>query len=93
MFGMDKTRSVGLIIASAAGVLLGATGLYQALVPSGISGILDACTDFVSAPTAALILLAARGARGLLYCVARSSGLLIVVAVAALAYGFIRKNG
>ena len=30
---------------------------------------------------------------GLLYCVARSSGLLIVVAVAALAYGFIRKNG
>ena len=41
----------------------------------------------------ALILLAARGARGLLYCVARSSGLLIVVAVAALAYGFIRKNG
>ena len=58
MFGMDKTRSVGLIIAAAA-----------------------------------LILLVARGARGLLYCVARSSGLLIVVAVAALAYGFIRKNG
>ena len=58
MFGMDKTRSVGLIIAAAA-----------------------------------LILLAARGARGLLYCVARSSGLLIVVAVAALAYGFIRTNG
>ncbi len=47
-----------IILAIAAGVLLGATGLYQALVPSGISGILDACTDFVSAPTAALILLA-----------------------------------
>ncbi|MBE5788444.1 MAG: hypothetical protein E7325_02130 [Clostridiales bacterium] len=47
-----------IIAAIAAGVLLGATGLYQALVPSGISGILDACTDFVSAPTSALILLA-----------------------------------
>ena len=58
MFGMDRNRSVGLIIG-----------------------------------VAALVLLAARGARGLLYCVARSSGLLIVVAVAALAYGFIRKNG
>ena len=47
-----------IILAIAAGVTLGATGLYQDLVPSGISGILDACTDFVSAPTAALILLA-----------------------------------
>ncbi|MBR6028671.1 MAG: hypothetical protein IKP40_06225 [Clostridia bacterium] len=47
-----------IILAIFAGVLLGATGLYQALVPSGVSGILDACTDFVSAPTAALILLA-----------------------------------
>ena len=58
MFGMDKTRSVGLIIAAAA-----------------------------------LILLAARGARGLLYCLSRASGLLILAAVAALAYGFIRKDG
>ena len=47
-----------IILAIIAGVILGATGLYQALVPSGVSGILDACTDFVSAPTAALILLA-----------------------------------
>lgn len=47
-----------IIIAIAAGVLLGATGIYQALVPSGISGIFDACTDFVSAPTSAIILLA-----------------------------------
>lgn len=47
-----------IIIAIAAGVLLGATGLYGALVPSGISGIFDACTDFVKAPTSALILLA-----------------------------------
>ena len=46
-----------IIIAIAAGVLLGATGLYQALVPSGVSGILDACTDFVAAPTSAIILL------------------------------------
>ena len=46
-----------IIIAIAAGVLIGATGLYQALVPSGISGIFDACTDFVSAPTSAIILL------------------------------------
>ena len=44
-------------IAIAAGVLLGAAGIYQALVPSGISGIFDACTDFVSAPTSAIILL------------------------------------
>ncbi len=46
-----------IIIAIAAGVLLGATGLYQAMAPSGISGIFDACTDFVSAPTSAIILL------------------------------------
>ena len=46
-----------IIIAIAAGILIGATGLYQALVPSGISGIFDACTDFVSAPTSAIILL------------------------------------
>ena len=46
-----------IIIAIVAGVLLGATGLYQALVPSGISGIFDACTSFVSAPTSAIILL------------------------------------
>ncbi|MBR5962476.1 MAG: hypothetical protein IKZ98_15935 [Clostridia bacterium] len=42
---------------------------------------------------AALVLLAARGARGLLYCVSRTSGLFILIAVAALAYGFIRKDG
>jgi hypothetical protein len=46
-----------IIIAIVAGVLLGATGLYRALVPSGISGLLDACTAFVSAPTGAIILL------------------------------------
>lgn len=46
-----------IIIAIAAGVLLGATGLYQAMIPSGVSGIFDACTDFISAPTSAMILL------------------------------------
>ena len=47
-----------IILAIAAGVLLGATGLYQALIPSGAAQVLDACTDFVSAPVGALILLA-----------------------------------
>lgn len=45
------------IIAIACGVLLGATGLYQALAPSGVSSLIDACTDFVSAPTGAVILI------------------------------------
>ena len=53
-----EMASSPIILAIAAGVLLGATGLYQALVPSGISSLLDACTDFISAPAAALILLA-----------------------------------
>ncbi len=46
-----------IIIAIVAGVLLGATGLYQALIPSGVSGLFDACASFVSAPTSAIILL------------------------------------
>ena len=47
-----------VILAILAGILLGATGLYAALKPSGVSSIIDACTDFVSAPTAAMILIA-----------------------------------
>ena len=43
--------------AIAAGIAIGASGLYTALIPSGISGVLDAVTDFVSAPTSAVILL------------------------------------
>ena len=39
------------------GLAVGTTGLYQALVPSGISKVLDSVTDFVSAPTSVLILL------------------------------------
>lgn len=46
-----------IIIAIVCGVLLGATGLYRALIPSGISGVFDACVSFVSAPTSVLILL------------------------------------
>ncbi|MBR2700166.1 MAG: hypothetical protein IKE76_16420 [Clostridia bacterium] len=46
-----------IIIAIAAGVLLGATGLYRRLEPSGAAGIFDACADFVAAPTSAIILL------------------------------------
>ena len=46
-----------IIIAIAAGVILGAAGIYRVLIPSGISGVFDACTDFVSAPTSAVILL------------------------------------
>ena len=46
-----------IIIAIAAGVLLGATGLYRAMVPSGAAGILDACASFIAAPTSAIILL------------------------------------
>ena len=47
-----------IILAIACGVLLGATGLYQAMVPSGLAGVFDACVNFVAAPTSAIILLA-----------------------------------
>lgn len=47
-----------IILAILVGVLLGATGLYRSLVPSGAAAVLDACTDFISAPVGALILLA-----------------------------------
>jgi hypothetical protein len=46
-----------VIISILAGVLLGATGIYAALKPSGIASVLDACTSFISAPTSAIILL------------------------------------
>ena len=47
-----------VIVAILAGVLLGVTGAYRALIPSGWADVLDACTDFVSAPVSALILIA-----------------------------------
>lgn len=46
-----------IIAAIVAGVLIGATGLYQAMTGSGVSTIFDACTSFISAPTSAIILL------------------------------------
>ena len=46
-----------IILAIAAGVLLGATGLYRAMEPSGLAGVFDACTSFISAPTSAIMLL------------------------------------
>ncbi len=47
-----------IILAIVCGVLLGATGLYRALEPSGAAGLISACADFVAAPTSAIILLA-----------------------------------
>lgn len=46
-----------ILWAVAAGVLIGATGLYGKLQDWGISGVMDACTDFLSAPTGMIILL------------------------------------
>lgn len=46
-----------VVIGIIAGITIGATGLYNALKPSGIASVIDACTDFFGAPTAAIILL------------------------------------
>lgn len=46
-----------VVIAIVFGVLIGATGIYKALVPSGANTVIDAMTDFVSAPTGMIILL------------------------------------
>lgn len=46
-----------ILWAVAAGVLIGATGLYGKLEQWGISGVLNACTNFLSAPTGMVILL------------------------------------
>ena len=40
-----------------AGLLFGATGLYDALKPSGVSGVLDSIAGFIAAPTSVLILI------------------------------------
>lgn len=40
-----------------AGLLFGLTGLYRALEPSGISGVIDSVAGFISAPTSFLILI------------------------------------
>ena len=46
-----------IIWAILVGVLLGATGIYRRLQPSGFSALLDTCTNFISAPVSTLILL------------------------------------
>lgn len=46
-----------ILWAVAAGVLIGATGLYGLLEQWGVAGILNASTDFLSAPTGMIILL------------------------------------
>ena len=46
-----------ILWAVAAGVLIGATGLYGKLEDWGVSSVFDACTDFLSAPTGMIILL------------------------------------
>ena len=46
-----------ILWAVAAGVLIGATGLYSKLQLWGIGGIFDSATSFMSAPTGAIILL------------------------------------
>lgn len=46
-----------ILWAVAAGVLIGATGLYGKMTGWGVSGIFDSVTDFLSAPTAMIILL------------------------------------
>lgn len=46
-----------ILWAVAAGVLIGATGFYGKLQQWGVSGVLDASTDFLAAPTGMVILL------------------------------------
>lgn len=46
-----------ILWAVAAGVLIGATGLYGKMQQWGVSGVFDACTSFLSAPTGMIILL------------------------------------
>lgn len=62
--GKTDWKSIGkdmaatpILWAVAAGVLIGATGLYAVLEQWGVSGVLNASTDFLSAPTGMIILL------------------------------------
>lgn len=54
--GMDMVKTP-ILWAVLAGVLLGATGLFARLQSWGVSGILTASADFLSAPTGMIILL------------------------------------
>ena len=55
---LREALSAPTVWAIVLGLLVGATGLYGALKPSGVSDVVDALTGFVSAPTSVLILLA-----------------------------------
>lgn len=57
MAALKEALSSPVVWGILTGLLLGATGLYSAMKPSGISDVLDAVTDFISAPTSVLILL------------------------------------
>lgn len=54
---LRDAASSPVLWAIAAGLIFGATGLYRRLAPSGVSGVIDSVTAFVSAPTGALILI------------------------------------
>ena len=54
--GRDMARTP-ILWAVLAGVLIGATGLFGVMEKAGVSGVLTAATDFVSAPTGMIILL------------------------------------
>lgn len=55
---LKEAASSTTVWAILSGLVFGITGLYQALQPSGIAGVIDATADFIAAPTSALILLA-----------------------------------
>ena len=55
---LKEAASSTTVWAIVAGLIFGATGLYKALQPSGVAGVIDATADFIAAPTSALILLA-----------------------------------
>ena len=46
-----------IVIAIITGIILGVSGIYKMLIPSGIASVIDSCTDFFGAPTGAIILL------------------------------------
>lgn len=53
---IDMVKSP-IIIAIAVGILIGATGLYDLLIPSGISPLFIKTMEFIAAPTSVLILI------------------------------------
>ena len=54
---VSEAFSSPVIWAILIGMVFGVTGLYTALEPSGVTGVIAAVTDFVAAPTSCLILI------------------------------------